>query len=366
MQINKETKICFFNSTRSWGGGEKWHFEMASRLEELGYNVLFITTATSVLARKLANTNISTEYFPVTNLSFLNPFKLLRLKRLFVDEGVSVILMNLSADVKTAGIAARWARVKRIIYRRGSAIPVKNSMLNRWLFSHVITDVLANSEATRKTLLQNNKKLFPAEKIKVIYNGLKLEEYLSIGHKRLYSAAPGEIIIGHAGRMVYQKGHEYLIDIAARLKAENINFTLLLAGKGPLEESVRDKVKKLGLEDEVVFLGFVEDMVSFMQTIDIFVLTSRWEGFGFVLAEAMIHKKPVVAFDISSNPELIEHGKNGFLVKPFNVDDFSNYLVTLIKNPSLQTSFGNYGFEKVKEQFTFERAQKDLLEMLGS
>ena len=365
MQVNKQDKICFFNSTRSWGGGEKWHFEMASKMQDLGYNVLFVAGRKSALAKKLSKTNIPTEYFSIGNLSFLNPIKLLRLKRLFTEEKVSIILMNLSADLKTAGISAKWARVKRVIYRRGSAIPVKNNMLNRWLFSHVLTDVLANSEATRNTLLQNNKNLFPFDKIKVIYNGLKLEEYMSIGHKKLYSAAPEEIVIGHAGRMVFQKGHEYLIEIAAKLKAEGVNFTMLLAGTGPLEKEIKEKVRKLGLEDEMIFLGFVEDMVSFMQTIDIFVLTSRWEGFGFVLAEAMMQKKPVVAFNISSNPEIVQHGKNGFLATPFNIVEFSNYLVTLIKNHKLQADFGNNGFETVKERFAFSRALRDLLEMIG-
>lgn len=365
MQPDKQNKICFFNSTRAWGGGEKWHFEMASKLHELGYSVLFIAGRKSALADKLSNTTVPYSTFSIGNLSFLNPLKIYQLKQLFKKEKVSVILMNLSCDLKVAGISAKLAGISRIIYRRGSAIPVKNTFLNRWLFSNILTDVLANSEATRDTLLQNNPNLFPLEKIRVIYNGLKLEEFLDKGVKKLYNAAPGEIVLGHAGRMVYQKGHEYLIDIAARLKNEGLNFTLLLAGSGSLENEVRAKVLRLGLQNEVVFLGFVEDMVSFMQSIDIFVLTSRWEGFGFVLAEAMIQKKPVVAFHISSNPELVLHGKNGFLARPFDVDEFSKYLVTLIKNKQLQSDFGKNGFESVLEKFTFDRAVKDLLDMIG-
>lgn len=58
--------------------------------------------------------------------------------------------MNFSADIKTAGPAAKLAGVARIIYRRGSAIPIKNSLLNRFLFKRVLTDIIANSEATKK------------------------------------------------------------------------------------------------------------------------------------------------------------------------------------------------------------------------
>ena len=364
MKQNKPDRICFFNSTRAWGGGEKWHFEIASRLHDLGYKILFIAGYKSDLTNRLSRTTIPAMEFSIRNLSFLNPFKIIRLTRLFRNENISVIILNLSADLKTAGIAAHRAGIKRIIYRRGSAIPVRNTILNRWLFSKVVTDIIANSEATKRTLLQNNSNLFPGNKIKVIYNGLKPEVYSVRNKKELLKVPPGTCILGHAGRMVYQKGHEYLINIAAVLKQKGIRFTLLLAGSGPLENKIRDQVRNLGLENEVVFLSFVEDMVSFMQTIDIFLLPSRWEGFGFVLAEAMIQKKPVVAFDISSNPELVHHGKNGFLAAAFNTEEFSNYLITLIKNPQLQTDFGNKGFEMVQEKFLFDRTIKEVLEFI--
>ncbi len=365
MKPANQGKICFFNSTHAWGGGEKWHFEMASALNDLGYNILFIAGKDSALSKKLSDSTISYLTLSISNLSFLNPFKIFRLRKLFRKEKVSVIIMNLSADLKVAGIAARLAGVKRIIYRRGSAIPVKNKFLNRWLFSKVLTDVIANSEATKATLLQNNRRLFPLEKIHVIYNGLKIEDFLVANDKKIYDSAPGEILIGHAGRMVYQKAHEYLIDIASNLKKAGVNFTLLLAGSGPLENEVKKKVSDLGLQDDVVFLGFVEDMVLFMKTIDVFVLTSRWEGFGFVLAEAMIQKKPVVAFNISSNPELVVHGKNGFLANPFDTEEFSNYLVTLIRNKQLQENFGNTGFQMVHEKFSFNRSVNNMITLLG-
>ena len=72
-----------------------------------------------------------------------------------------------------------------------------------------------------------------------------------------------------------------------------------------------------------------------MDSIDIFLLTSRWEGFGFVLAEAMAAAKPIVAFDISSNPELVSHGVNGYLAEPFDTGKFTYYLTELINNPNL-------------------------------
>ena len=97
-------------------------------------------------------------------------------------------------------------------------------------------------------------------------------------------------------------------------------------------------------------------MKSFMESLDIFVLTSLWEGFGYVIVEAMANAKPVVAFDISSNPEIIEDGKNGYLIPPFDIGPLSDRIVQLIENRSLREQLGEFAKESVYERFSYERA----------
>ncbi|MBN2485004.1 MAG: glycosyltransferase [Bacteroidales bacterium] len=364
MPKNSKPVICFFNSTKAWGGGEKWHYDMAVCLFEKQFSINFAANKKSELAQRLKKHNIPLTTFTIGNLSFLNIFKLLQLKRFFERKKISVVVMNLPSDIKAAGIAAKWAGVSRIVYRRGSAVPIKNSFLNRFLFKYILTDVIANSEATKNTILERNPGLFPKEKIKVIYNGLNFSETVKAGTQNFYSPLPGETVIGNVGRMVYQKGHNYLLEIASRLKSEGINFKMILGGSGPLETEIKTMAQRLGLNDRVIFTGFVDDVPWFMHNIDIFLLTSRWEGFGFVLAEAMAAAKPIVAFDISSNPELVKHGSNGFLARPFDTVEFANYLITLIKNQKLRNDFGKKGHEIVREKFSFDRVVKEFLEMV--
>jgi glycosyltransferase involved in cell wall biosynthesis len=357
-------KICFFNTTKAWGGGEKWHFDMATRLYQQGFTICFVANKNSELAKRLQSTQIPYKTLSIGNLSFLNIFKVLGLKRYFIREKISVVVMNLPSDIKTAGMAAKMAGVERIIYRRGSAVPIKNSFLNRYIFRHILTDVIANSEATKNTILEKNRNLFPLEKIRVIYNGLDFSEKPKITPSKYYNPTPDEIVLGNVGRMVYQKGHEYLIDVAARLKSEGIKFKMILGGSGPLEPETRTKAQQLEVDDCILFTGFVDDVPSFMQNLDIFLLSSRWEGFGFVLAEAMTASKPIVAFDISSNPELVKHGLNGFLAKPFDTVEFTNYLINLIKNKNLRENFGQKGFEMVHEKFSFERVIREFVDLI--
>jgi len=122
--------------------------------------------------------------------------------------------------------------------------------------------------------------------------------------------------------------------------------------------------KKYNLQKEVILLGFVKDINSFMNSLDIFILSSLWEGFGYVIAEAMASKKPVIAFDLSSNPELIDNNETGYLIDFCNIEDMANKTIELSKNKILREEMGKKGFTKVTSQFTIDRAYKDLISTL--
>lgn len=94
------------------------------------------------------------------------------------------------------------------------------------------------------------------------------------------------LVIGHIGRFVAQKNHDYLIDIFNEIHKKNNNSILLLAGKGPLEEEIRNKVKELNLEDSVKFLGQRNDANELYQAFDVFLLPSLYEGLPVVGVEA--------------------------------------------------------------------------------
>ncbi|MGQ1945599.1 glycosyltransferase family 4 protein [Geofilum sp. OHC36d9] len=359
--MTQHKTICFINSVKSWGGGEKWHFEMALRLKNQGHNIIFICRKNSELDKKLRSSDIRVKHFEISNLSFLNLFKINSLRKFLEITEVEILIMNFSADIKTAGPAAKMAGVRRIIYRRGSAIPIKNSILNRLLFKKVLTDIIANSEATKKTILQNNPNLFNAEKIRVIYNGIDIDKTDS---SIFYKRRNNEILLGNAGRLVHQKGQRFLIEIAKALKEKGINFTILIAGNGPLERELAEQIKTADLENEIKLMGFVKNINEFMRSIDIFLLTSLWEGFGFVLAEAMLNKKPIVAWDISSNPELVNHNVNGYLAPPFKVEIFTQQIINLIENPAKQTEFGEKGRVLAEAKFSYDETTNQLCRFL--
>ncbi len=354
-KLHGKNRVCFFNSTRSWGGGEKWHFDISTRLYEKGINPIVVTNKKSELKTRIGEYGIPSHNIGISNLSFLNLFKVLHISRFIKQEKVDFLITNLSSDMKVASLAARIAGVPNIVYRRGSAIPVRDSFINRFFFGKVLTGIIANSEETKRTLLARNPNLIEKDKIKVIYNGISIKKYDYGEVTFKYTSDKNEIILGNAGRLVKQKGQYRLIQLARILKDKGHKFKILIAGDGALHHELITYSRKMGMENEVVFLGFVDDIKGFMQSLDIFLLPSLWEGFGYVMTEAMVCRKPVIAFDLSSNPEIVVHGETGYLAEKDNMSSFANYVENLMRNPALSKQMGENGRKRVEENFTIDK-----------
>ena len=352
----EQKKVCFFNSCIAWGGGEKWHLETARLLRAEGIPTVVASSPGSELFARAREAGLATERFAISNLSFLNPFKLLRIRNFLKREQVGAIILNNPSDFKAAGIAAKWAGVERIVYRKGSARKIRSTVLNRWLFGRVVTAVIANSVATRDMILADDPDLVEGGKIHVIYNSFDLAAYERTPWTPVYQRQGREFILGNAGRMSFQKNQEDLLRMAARLKERHADFKLLIAGDGKLMPDLVAAAAELGISEQVVFLGFVENIRAFMESLDVFVLTSRWEGFGYVLAEAMASRKPVLAFDLSSNPEIVADGETGYLVQPFDTQALAEKAGQLMQDEGLREEMGRRGHERVARMFSVEAA----------
>ena len=341
--------IGFFNSAIAWGGGEKWHFETSVYLHERGYKVLVFAHSKSVLIKKLKEKEIPHVAVLISNLSFLNPLKHIAIQKQLRLKAIHTLVINLSQDVKIAGFSAKAIGIKRIIYRRGSAIPIKNTFINRFYFKNIITDVLVNSRATKETVIKNNPYLFPKEKISVIYNGINIPTE-AIDKKRLTDEKRPTRLL-NLGRLEAQKNQVFLVSLAQELKKRNLSFELVIGGEGRLRSVLQKKIDELDVDDVVRLEGFIEYPIEFLKKGDIFLLPSLWEGFGYVLAEAAVCEMPAIAFDLSSNPELIINEKTGMLITPKDIKEFANAVEKLCHNTELRKRMGKQAALHVKTHF---------------
>lgn len=197
-------------------------------------------------------------------------------------------------------------------------------------------------------------------KIKVIYNGLNINKFNSAYTKnearKLLNLPSDEIIIGSVGRLDKQKGHHYLIEAAAILG----NYTIAIAGDGPLREELKNQVARLNTR--VLFMGMMmpEEVPIFMRALDIFCFPSLWEGFGIAIAEAMAAGLPVVAADIAPLREVV--GDAGIIVSPGNSTELAKVLKMLIDDSSLRDALAKKAKDRA-ETFSIDHSVKAFEEL---
>ncbi len=349
-------KICFCNTIASWGGGEKWHLEMALALSQKGHEVSFLLAEGGEIEKKLADSTIEKIPIKIGNLSFLNPFKLLKLATLFRKKQFNALLINNPTELKLIALAGKIAGIKKIIYRRGSDVVVKNYFLNRYILEQAVSDIIANSKATKDSLLKTGIKI--RNKIALINNGVSppLESLPAVKNK-----IP---VIGAVGRLSHQKGFDFLVEIVNRLKQHDADFKVRVAGEGKERDNIEQLVAKYGLRNHIELVGFVSDVYGFLNQCDIFALPSRYEGFGYVTVEAMFMKKPVVAFDISSTREIVDNRHTAFLVEPYDINGFAEKLKKLLFEPELRRQMGSKGYERAMERYRFQMTVQKIEKMI--
>ena len=347
-----------------WGGGEKWHLEIANYLHSKGKSVLIITQPGSVLSQRATKAGILVYHVKLDNLSILNPFKIISLVRVLKRESVDSIILNLSRDLKCGGVAAKIAGVKKIIFRRGSDRPVRNYLINRFLYQNIVSHILTNSNATKNAILSNGDSLVSSDKIEVIPNGIDTLSFINRSFNPILKKKDSVFTIAALGRLVPQKNFEFLIPVALELKKRNLNFRILIGGEGIQMRHLKELISENNLESEIELLGFLENPKDLFMSADIFLLPSLWEGFGYVLAEALLSCLPVVAFDISSNSEVIVKS-SGFLTKPHQVKSYCDKIEHLYSNPKVRFAMGEAGNSHIKKKFDskiiFQRIEDYLL-----
>ena len=349
--------VCFYNSIKFWGGGEKLMLDHAIHFQKKGYNTYIASHKKSELKKRSISYKCKKHFNTgtISSISFLNIVKVFKFCLFVKKHKIETLIATASQDVKMIAIAGKILGIPRIVYFRGLAMPIKKKYFNTLVLKYWTTHIVANTEATKQMILLYYKGVFPQEKIKVIHHGINIKPFVQeVKPLRDITSKAKGIVIGNIGRLEIQKGHKYLIELTEELKKRGIDVTTFIGGIGLLEKRLRKEIQNKGLDKEVILSGFIEDIPGFLASIDVFVLTSLWEGFSFVLAEAMASKKPIVAFDISSNPEVVVNNETGFLVPPKNIQKLADKIVLFVENPKLKKNMGEKGLQHVKEKFLID------------
>ena len=212
------------------------------------------------------------------------------------------------------------------------------------------------SEGVRTSLIERG---FDPAKCIAIPNGIDLARFPESILKPWSEREPAIIM---ASRFARQKDHETLIRAMALLKQQGLTPKLYLAGGGKkrLEQKARALVQQLGLQDSVEFLGNVSDLPQRLGSVQIFVLSTHWEGQGLATVEAMAAGCACIATDVPGAREVIEPRVTGLRVPESDPESLAQILRDLLENPTWAAALGvaarnfafkNYGRERMWDQY---------------
>lgn len=170
----------------------------------------------------------------------------------------------------------------------------------------------------------------------------------------------GVCLIGQVARLSEEKGQKFLLEVIKELIQQNVRVRFLFLGDGVLKADLEKQALDSGISEFVSFLGKREDIIDFLTSLDIYIVSSYKEGFCLAAYEAIIAGLPVVATAVGGLPEQIKNGETGFLVERGDKDDFKEKLITLITNIEKRKQMGQLGKQHILERYSYEGVSEQL------
>lgn len=205
--------------------------------------------------------------------------------------------------------------------------------------------------------------LLARERVAVIANGVPVPPLAGVTRAR---AATGTgLCIVTVGRLVALKGQEQLITAASILVKQYPDLRVFIVGDGPRREYLQQRIKSLGLSNNIVFTGSVDDVSTYLQQADVYVSTSHYEGMPVATLEAMALQVPVIATDIPGNRSVIEHGKTGLLYKVGDIEALARTIRQTAEAPEEAQERTRRGRRLVEECYSADATARAYAQLYG-
>jgi glycosyltransferase involved in cell wall biosynthesis len=260
--------------------------------------------------------------------------------------------------------------LKLVVHRRVDNQPSKSILSRRKYFSPKVDTYIAISDAIKNILVNAGVK---SEKIVVVKSAVPNTPYLNLIKKdeklkwaNQLKINADSIWLGNASAIAHQKGYDIFLKALKILTEKNAKFHCLIAGTGPQEEEIKRLCNKLGLHNQVTFIGFTKEIPSFLSALDILAVPSNNEGLGTIILEGIHAGCAVIASEVGGIPEMIQHQKTGLLIPPGSPEKLAEGILELIASPTLRNNLIANAQILAKDSFSVEAMVKGNVEVYRS
>jgi glycosyltransferase involved in cell wall biosynthesis len=387
VQASEKINVLFIQSQIAFGADSLVHAHLMRHLDRRHFNVHVACTVGSggyvpkslAAIRQIPDINLRPTHFApglsqrnlraildgvrgslAFPLEFLDLLKFVRREKIHVIHGTekprdatyAVVLGKLTGAKSVVHVHVKWSE--------------EYSAPAKWAVRQA-TAAFSISNYVTDTIVGMGK---PAHQIHTILNCLDASRWSpdvdGSGIRKEFAIAPEAPVLVSVSRLFSWKGQRELVASLPMVKKRFPDVRALIVGEdepyvhgGSFTEELKQLAASLGVTDNVIFTGPRSDVAQIMAASDVYAMPSYEEPFGIVFLEAMAMKKPVIGVNNGGTPEVVENGKAGLLSPPWDVERLAENILTVLGNPELRRSMGEYGRRRVLEYFTPERAARD-------
>ena len=366
-------KILFIMYDLNGGGAEKVLLEILKKLNRNKYQVdLFLLRKQGIYLKETAKL---VEIKSLTGKrSFLNKFILFKklsslyreikirlfiaipyLMKLYIKKDYDVEVAFLEG-VTTKLLSKRKSNSKKIAWIH---VDLSKSKLDKNIYENFNKIICVSGDCKNSFL-----KLCPflEKNVKVIYNPIDKDNILKKSQEKI-GMQKTKLNIITLGRLTFQKGYDILLQAHNKLIKEGLNYNLIILGEGPERKKIEKYIIENNLENNTQLLGFKENPYSYLKEADIFVSSSRYEGYPLVLCEAICLEKPIIATNCTGPKEILENGKYGLMTEVENVNGLVEKMKKLILDDKLREMYSELSKERAKI-FDIRKTMQEIEDLL--
>jgi glycosyltransferase involved in cell wall biosynthesis len=359
----KTLHILHSEAAPGWGGQEIRVFQECQLLLERGHRVSIVCQPDSPLGKKcnlLIHPNLN--YFPLTMKRAFSLSALFSLIKIIKLSQPDILHSHSSIDSWLIAMAGTLLGIP-IIRSRHVMIPIRQHVLNHWLYAKAPHRVLVSGEGIRKMVAEHAK--VPVNKIISIPAGVDFRKFdCQISGEKVreeLGVSPGQPLIGKIAVIRGWKGYDYFVDSVPLVLNKYSDARFVIVGSGPGYETIRSKIKNQGLSKYIFMLGHRSDIPEIMAALDIQCVASfAVEGTTQVIPQAFAMKTPVVSTRIESIIPILGNGEWGILVEPKNSQDMANGIIKLLEDNDLAQSMINKAYTFSKNELSVNKMMNRL------
>ncbi len=348
-------RICQLITELRPAGAERCIYELATRLDPAKFDVQVAALRGGAVADRLAAAGVKVTVLGVRGK--WDVAKLGTLKRLLRDERIDLLHTHLFHADLAGRLAARAAGVKHLV----NTVHVAEARWRPWQYAFArwtagrCDRIIAVSQAVADH--HSRRARLPAGRYTVIPNGIDAAAYEhdEAARQRLraqWGLAPDALLAAFVGRLDPQKGIDTLLAAAKATASQDLQF--VLAGDGPQRPLVEQFIAADPAGRFVRMLGRIDDVRSVLSAADLFVMPSRWEGFGLAAAEAMAACLPVIATAVPGLTEVLDGGNAGLLIPPDDPAALAAAIHRLAADAPLRRTLAAAGLQRVGLNYRIE------------